>query len=55
MLILNTDTLNFVQEIRSPLHGRIIERLRDAGPEPVFATVVSLQEQARGWISKVNR
>jgi tRNA(fMet)-specific endonuclease VapC len=55
VLILDTDTLTFVQNIRSPLHGRIIERLRNAGAELVFATVVSFQEQARGWISKVGR
>jgi tRNA(fMet)-specific endonuclease VapC len=55
VLILDTDTLTILQNVNSPLYGRLIERLRQDRETDVYAPVVSFQEQAAGWIASVNR
>jgi hypothetical protein len=40
VLILDTDTLTILQNVNSPLYGRLIERLRQDRETDVYATVV---------------
>lgn len=54
MIVLDTDHLSTFQWARSATAVALRDRLR-ATAEPVATTVVSLEEQARGWLAEITR
>lgn len=55
ILILDTDYLTLVQRQTEPAHSRLRARL-DAFPQKdVCTTIVSFEEQMRGWLSTIAR
>lgn len=55
MIILDTDHLSILQQPESPQHERLQERMRQSTDTKFQTTVVSLEEQARGWLAAINR
>lgn len=54
MLILDTDVLTIVQRRRGAEYAQLARRLNDADDE-VAVTIVSFEEQMRGWLSYIAR
>lgn len=52
MLILDTDILSLLEWKETPLAERILSWL-DSSNDAVYATVVSFEEQMRGWIALI--
>lgn len=50
MIILDTDLLTLVQRANSVEYQRLVQRL-DAANDVVCVTIVSFEEQMRGWLS----
>jgi tRNA(fMet)-specific endonuclease VapC len=50
VLVLDTDHLS-VLEHKSPAADRLRNRLNNATGEQVFATIISFEEQMRGWMA----
>ena len=55
ILILDTDTLTILQRQTEPEHSRLHARLSVYPQENVCTTVVSFEEQMRGWLSTIAR
>jgi len=53
ILILDTDTLTVLQRQTEPYHSRLRARLAEFPQEDVRTTVVSFEEQMRGWLSAI--
>jgi tRNA(fMet)-specific endonuclease VapC len=53
ILILDTDTLTVLQRRTEPDHSRLRARLEAFPHEDVRTTVVSFEEQMRGWLSAI--
>ena len=54
MIILDTDVLSVVQRGDSPEYERLAERL-DTADEEVAVTIISVEEQMRGWLAFIAR
>lgn len=54
MLLLDTDTLTIVQNAEGSLYGRLKARL-DAEGDDVATSIVSFEEQVRGWLALIAR
>src|SRR6266436_1260800 len=55
MMILDTDHVSVLKYPESPSCRNLAERMRASG-DPVFAiTVVTAEEQMRGWLAEINR
>jgi len=54
MIVLDTDHLSEFQWARSPASAALRDRLRRTD-EPVATTIVSVEEQARGWLAEIHR
>ncbi len=52
MLILDTDILQIVQRGRGPDYVRLADRL-DSADDDVAVTIVSFEEQMRGWLAYI--
>jgi tRNA(fMet)-specific endonuclease VapC len=56
MLVLDTDTLTMVQRRSGELYDRLDARLQaSAATEVICVTIVSFEEQMRGWLAYVAR
>lgn len=55
MLILDTDATSVWLDPRDPLRVHLERRFVGAGAERRVTTVVSYQEQMRGWLAKLHR
>jgi tRNA(fMet)-specific endonuclease VapC len=55
MILLDTDHLTHVQRGSGREYERLALRLNAAAPEPVGVTIVSFEEQMRGWLAFVAR
>lgn len=55
MIILDSDHFSILQQPRSPQFSRIVAAM-EASPDPDFrATVISVEEQTKGWLAAINR
>ncbi len=55
MPVLDTDTLTIIQRRTQPEYSRLRARLDAAGPVTVWVTIVSFEEQLRGWLEYIKR
>lgn len=56
MPVLDTDILTILQRRSEPQHARVVERLRSLSqPARIYVTIVSFEEQLRGWLEYVKR
>lgn len=55
ILILDTDHLTLVQRQTEPAHSRLRARIDAFPQEDVRTTIVSFEEQMRGWLSTIAR
>jgi tRNA(fMet)-specific endonuclease VapC len=54
MIVLDTDHISFLERAESPERQRLLARLEAPGtPDPVV-TIVSYEEQVRGWLAKIS-
>jgi tRNA(fMet)-specific endonuclease VapC len=51
VIVLDTDILTFVQRGESAEYSRLVSRLEGASPQPICVTIVSFEEQMRGWLA----
>jgi tRNA(fMet)-specific endonuclease VapC len=51
VLILDTDMLTIVQQRTGTEYLRLVSRIAKAPPQPVYVTIVSFEEQTRGWLA----
>jgi tRNA(fMet)-specific endonuclease VapC len=49
MFILDTDHLSFLERGSHPIGDRILARMKNV-PDQCFATIISYEEQTRGWL-----
>jgi tRNA(fMet)-specific endonuclease VapC len=54
VVILDTDTLTLVQRASGEEYRRLTERLNNA-QEPIAVTIVTFEEQLRGWLAFIRR
>ena len=54
MIVLDTDVLSIVQRADGPAYDRLAQRL-DAADDQVAVSIVSFEEQMRGWLAYVAR
>jgi tRNA(fMet)-specific endonuclease VapC len=55
MLVLDTDLLTIIQREKGPVYERLIARLQSVlESDTVAITIVSLEEQMRGWLAFLN-
>ena len=55
IVILDTDHLTVIQRQSEPFHSRLRARLDAFPQEHVHTTIVSFEEQMRGWLSTIAR
>src|SRR5688500_11685310 len=56
MLVLDTDLLTVIQRQTGEIYRRLSERLHSAQEtDTVAITIVSLEEQMRGWLAYLNK
>jgi tRNA(fMet)-specific endonuclease VapC len=51
MLILDTDHLTIIQRATEPAYTSLRSRLRQTTPGAICTTIVSVEEQMRGWLT----
>jgi tRNA(fMet)-specific endonuclease VapC len=54
MILIDTDHLSVITDRRHAQHERLKRRL-DAVEEPLAISVVSVEEQLRGWLAQIHR
>jgi tRNA(fMet)-specific endonuclease VapC len=54
VIILDTDVLSIVQRADGPEYDNLVERL-DSADEEVAVSIVSFEEQMRGWLAFIAR
>src|SRR5579872_176854 len=55
MILLDTDHLSVLINRKSRHHGALAERLTTCGDPVISTTVVSAEEQCRGWLAGIRR
>jgi tRNA(fMet)-specific endonuclease VapC len=55
VLVFDTDAMTVWLDSRHAFHDHLVRRFTGAGSRPRVTTVVSLQEQLRGWLSEIHR
>jgi tRNA(fMet)-specific endonuclease VapC len=55
MIVLDTDHLSVLQHPESLQARHLLDRMRESPDQDFLATVVSLEEQTRGWLAHINR
>ena len=51
MFVLDTDVLSLIDQHGTGRSQRLVERLEQADPDSLAATVISYEEQTRGWMA----
>jgi tRNA(fMet)-specific endonuclease VapC len=55
MILLDTDHLTVLRYIENPRCAALTRRLQASGEPRLATTVVSLEEQVRGWLTEISR
>ncbi len=55
MIVLDTDTLTLVQRDDSPSRQKILDHLANTGPNDLATTIITYEEQTRGWFKYMGR
>jgi tRNA(fMet)-specific endonuclease VapC len=55
MIVLDTDHLSILQFPESPQYERLVAALDESGDGQCATTVISLEEQMRGWLAAIHR
>jgi hypothetical protein len=55
MIVLDSDHLSILQRPESPKYEQLLRALNDSADSVVTTTVISLEEQTRGWLAAINR
>ena len=55
MIALDSDHLSILQHPESPQFERLVNSLEKSTDSDVVTTVISLEEQMRGWLAAINR
>jgi tRNA(fMet)-specific endonuclease VapC len=55
MILLDTDHLSVVANRRASGYAPLMARLQASAEMPLATTIVSVEEQCRGWLAKINR
>ena len=55
MVILDTDHLTIIQRRSEPAYSYLVSRLRELSSRETCATIVSFEEQMRGWLAVISR
>jgi tRNA(fMet)-specific endonuclease VapC len=55
MIVLDTDHISELQDPHSPRGVRLSQRLAGAGTIPIATTIISYEEQMRGWLAAINK
>jgi tRNA(fMet)-specific endonuclease VapC len=54
VIVLDTDVLTLIQRRQGGLYTRLVRRLDECG-EPVYVTIVTIEEQMRGWLGHISK
>ena len=54
-VILDSDVLSILQRRSQPACGRLEQRLSQLPDDDVFTTIISFQEQMRGWLAALHK
>jgi tRNA(fMet)-specific endonuclease VapC len=55
MMVLDSDHISELQDPHSPRGARLSQRLAGARPIPIATTIISYEEQMRGWLAAINK
>jgi tRNA(fMet)-specific endonuclease VapC len=55
MVVLDTDHLTVLEWVTSPERDRLVHRLDQLDPKEITTTIISYEEQSRGWLAHVAR
>ncbi len=55
MIILDTDHLTVLKYARDDRFARLAQRMADSADQDFATTVITLEEQLRGWLAQINR
>jgi tRNA(fMet)-specific endonuclease VapC len=55
MVVLDTDHVSLLERADSPERARLLERLRPLTDDEKAATIISYEEQTRGWLNYLKR
>ena len=55
MIVLDTDHISELQQPNSHRGARLAGRLRAVVDDPVVTTIVTAEEQLRGWLGAINQ
>ncbi|MBI4531819.1 MAG: type II toxin-antitoxin system VapC family toxin [Candidatus Latescibacteria bacterium] len=55
MMILDTDHLTVIQRQAEPAYSHLQVKLRETPPNEIWTTIISVEEQMRGWLAVIAR
>lgn len=55
MFLLDTDHLSLMEWSEGPARQNMLRRLGEVPPEEVFTTIITYEEQTRGWMAYTAR
>ena len=55
MFILDTDHLTVIQRQSEPAYSCLLAQFRGVSPGEIFTTIISFEEQMRGWLAVISR
>lgn len=55
MIVLDTDHLTVAEFVDHSRHMALMERLRESPDQHIVTTVITLEEQIRGWMGAIKR
>src|SRR5438552_2147953 len=55
MFIVDTDVLSIIHEGWGPAYQNLSRRLKDVGDTELAVTIITFEEQTRGWLSYISR
>ena len=54
-VILDTNIISLLREDDAPMSSRIVRKMKQLPASEIWTTVVSYQEQLKGWLAEINR